>query len=170
MPDAFITHNGLFENIDYKKLTDECLDILGFDSYPAFNERYALGGGRWGVYRLALTRGCSDKFLVLEQQAGPGGQNSYVLPTPLPGQIRLWTYQSIANGAVSVLYFCYRTALFGAEQLWYGIYDHDLEENYRSRGIRQIASEIGRVGDLFLKERMHNEVAFFYDYHNVCNN
>lgn len=170
MPDTFITHNGYFDNIDYKKLTDECLDILAFDSYPAFYEQNGKGKGVEAEYRLALTRGCSEKFLVLEQQAGPGGQNSYLLPTPVPGQIRLWTYQSIAHGAVSVLYFRYRTALYGAEQLWYGIYDHDTEENYRTREIRQISEELSRVGDLLLTNRQHNEVAIYYDYHNICAN
>ncbi|MBP3360841.1 MAG: beta-galactosidase [Clostridia bacterium] len=170
MPDAFVTHNGYFENLDYKKLTDECLDILAFDSYPSFSEQNGKGRSVEAGYRLALTHGCCEKFLVLEQQAGPGGQNSYLVPTPLPGQIRLWTYQSIAHGAVSMLYFRYRTALFGAEQLWYGIYDHDLEENYRSREIRQISEELSRVGDLFIANRQHNDVAFYYDYHNICAN
>ena len=168
MPDAFITHNGLFENIDYKKLTDECLDILGYDSYPGFREQNGIGMGRSSSFKLARTRGCSEKFLILEQQSGPGGQLSYLMPTPLPGQIRLWTYQSIAYGAVGVLYFRYRTALFGAEQLWYGIYDHDGEENYRSREIRQITEEISRVGHVFLQERQQNQVAIYYDYNNIC--
>lgn len=170
MPQAFITHNGYFLNLDYKKLTEECLDFLSFDNYPAFFERGGTAKGRRAEYNLTRTRGCSERYLILEQQAGPGGQLSYLLPTPLPGQIRLWTYQSIAYGAVGVLYFRYRTALYGAEQLWYGIYDYDGEENHRSREIRQVAEEISRVGSLFLRERKHAEVAIYTDYHNVsCN-
>lgn len=168
MPDAFITHNGYFKNIDYKKFTDECLDLLSFDSYPTFFENDGIGKGRVAEYRLSQTRGCSEQFLILEQQAGPGGQLSYLCPTPLPGQIRLWTYQSIAHGAVGVLYFRYRTALFGTEQLWYGIYDHDCEENYRSREMRQITKEIDRCGHLFLQQKRRKEVAIFSDYHNEC--
>ncbi|MBR2650648.1 MAG: beta-galactosidase [Clostridia bacterium] len=167
MPDAFITHNGYFENIDYKKLTRECLDFLSFDSYPAFQEKNKKALGRNVAYRLAQVRSCSEKYLILEQQSGPGGQLSYLLPTPLPGQIRLWTYQDIAHGAAGVLYFRYRTALFGAEQLWYGIYGHDGEENYRSREIRQITSELEKVGDIFLKSRPERNVAIYYDYHNA---
>ena len=166
MPDAFITHNGGFANIDHKKFTEECVDFLSFDSYPSFQERGGRGQGRKHTYRLSQIRGYSDKFLILEQGAGPGGQLSYLLPTPIPGQIRLWTYQSIANGAVGVLYFRYRTALFGAEQLWYGIYDHDTEENYRSREVRQVAEELSRVGNIFLENRPKNEVAIFANYHN----
>lgn len=170
MPDAFITHNGYFQNIDYKKLTDECLDVLSFDSYPAALERHAPFSGRNVAYRLAQTRGCSERFLILEQQSGPGGQLSYLAPTPRPGQIRLWTYQSIVHGAVGVIYFRYRTALAGAEQLWHGIYDHDGEENHRSREIRQITQEIQRVAPIFLQHRPRAQVAIFSDYHNVCCN
>ena len=165
-PNAFITHNGYFKNLDYRRLTNECLDILSFDSYPAGSERSWRGASRYVAYKLALTRAYSEKHLILEQQAGPGGQLSYMHPTPRPGQIRLWVYQSIAHGAVGVLYFRYRTALYGAEQLWYGIYDHDREENYRSQEVRKISEELARVGDLFLTERMHNDVAIFRNYHN----
>lgn len=168
MPEAFITHNGWFKNIDYHKLTNECLDFLSFDNYPSFQERNGKALSRKAFYKQALTRGCSDKFMILEQQSGPGGQLSYMLPTPRPGQIRLWTYQSIFHGAVGILYFRYRTALFGAEQLWYGIYDHDGEENYRSREIRQISQELARVGNIFIENRPLREVAIYSDYHNEC--
>jgi beta-galactosidase len=168
MPQAFITHNGYFQNVDYGKLKEECLDILSFDSYPAFQEKNVKNSGRNLAYRLARTREFSEKFFILEQQAGPGGQLSCLLPTPRPGQIRLWTYQSIAYGAVGILYFRYRTALFGAEQLWYGIYDHDGEENYRSREVREIAAEIGRIGHIFLNERKRTDVAIYGNYHNEC--
>lgn len=166
-PNAFITHNGGFDNIDFKKFTRECTDILSFDSYPSFQEKLGKGLGRNVDFRLAGIRGYSEKFLILEQQAGPGGQLRYLLPTPRPGQIRLWTYQSIAHGAIGVLYFRYRTALYGAEQLWYGIYDHDREENYRSREVRAVAEELSRVGDIFTKEKLSCEIAIFRNYHNV---
>ena len=169
-PHAFITHNGLFENLDYKKFTRECLDFLSYDSYPSFQEKLGPALGRNLAYQLALTRGCSDPFMILEQQSGPGGQLFYLLPTPKPGQIRLWTYQDIAHGAAGVLYFRYRTPLFGAEQIWYGIYGHDGEENLRTQEIRQIAGELERLGPLFLKERPHNQIGIFRDYHNQCMN
>lgn len=170
MPDAFITHNGIFGNIDYRALTDRCLDFLSYDSYPSFDEKNGKALGRRVAYKFAAMRDFSKDFLVLEQQSGPGGQLSYLLPTPRPGQIRLWTYQSIANGADGVLYFRYRTALYGAEQLWYGIYDHDGEENYRSREICKISAELARVGDIFLREGLKCEVAIWNDYHNTCVN
>ncbi len=67
---------------------------------------------------------------------------------------------------IGVLYFRYRTALYGAEQLWHGIFDHDKEENYRSVEVRKVAGELKRVGDLFLNNCQNNEVAILHDYHN----
>lgn len=168
MPHAFITHNGYFEKLDYKKLTRQCLDFLSYDSYPAAFARGKQGGDRDVNYKLALTHSCSEKFIVPEQQSGPGGQLSYMHPTPRPGQLRLWTYQSIAHGAVGILYFRYRTALYGAEQLWYGIYDHDTEENLRSAEVRSLGEEISRIGGLFQNHRPLIEVAIYKDYHNDC--
>lgn len=169
-PNKFVTHNGIFSNIDNYKFTNEVLDFMCFDSYPAFSEHSGKMRGRnWG-YRLSKVRGLSGKFLVLEQQSGPGGQLNYLLQTPEPGQIRLWTYQSIAHGGVGVLYFRWRTAVYGAEQLWYGIHDHDGKENYRSAEIREIAKELSMVGELFLKDQTVNDVAIYNDYHNECNN
>ncbi len=169
-PDKFVTHNGIFGNIDNKKFTDEALDFMSYDSYPAFNERHKKMGGRDCGCRLSMVRGLSDRFLILEQQSGPGGQLNYLLPTPEPGQIRLWTYQSIAHGAEGVLYFRWRTAIYGAEQLWYGIYDHDGKENYRSKEIKKIAEELTKHSKELLSLKGINQVAILCEYHNVCNN
>lgn len=171
MPDAFVTHNGLFANVDYKKLTDTALDFISFDNYPSFRERERIGDSRLSEYNFAKVRGLSEEFLILEQQSGPGGQLSYMLQTPLPGQIRLWTYQAFAHGAVGVLYFRYRTALYGAEQLWNGIYDHSGVENYRSKEVRKTAKELERIGHIFLNNKRKTEVAIYNDYHNTsCTN
>ena len=167
MPNAFITHNGLFANVDYKKLTDNALDFISFDNYPSFRERERIGDSRLSEYNFAKVRGLSEEFLILEQQSGPGGALFYMLQTPLPGQIRLWTYQAFAHGAVGVLYFRYRTALYGAEQLWNGIYDHSGVENYRSKEVRKTAKELERVGHIFLNNKHSAEVAIYNDYHNT---
>ncbi len=169
-PGKFITHNGIFRNIDNKKFTETALDFMSFDSYPEFHEQHELMGSRKLGYKLSKMRGLSDKFLILEQQSGPGGQLDYLLPTPEPNQIRLWTYQSIAHGAVGVLYFRWRTAVYGAEQLWYGIYDYDGKENYRSREIRQIATELNRYSNTLLSLEASNDIAILSDFRNDCNN
>lgn len=86
---------------------------------------------KWGL-SLSNVRGMSPNFCVMEQQSGPGGWvNRMEMPSPRPGQMRLWTYQSIAHGADMILYFRWRTATFGTEMYWHGINDYHNQPNRR---------------------------------------
>ena len=83
----------------------------------------------------------------MEQQSGPGGwTNRLAQPAPKPGQMRLWTYQSIAHGADMVLYFRWRTATMGTEIYWHGINDYHNRPNRRIREAAQIGREIEAIG------------------------
>lgn len=106
---------------------------MSYDSYPSFalsntQEPSHFRDRRWSQ-NLGRVRGMSSKFMVLEQQSGPGGQSGsvslgnmdYLQFTPKPGQMRLWTYQSIAHGADGILYFRWRTCPYGSETLWHGL-------------------------------------------------
>ena len=108
--------------IDYFKLSKE-FDFVTWDNYIEF---------QWGKAKPetvsrdhALLRSYKKKpFWVMEQQSGPCGW-SKMGPTPTPGKLRLWTYQSVANGADTVVYFRWRACPFGTEELWHGILNHD---------------------------------------------
>ncbi|QMV43988.1 beta-galactosidase [Cohnella cholangitidis] len=168
-PDKFITHNGIFKNLDYAKLTELTLDFLSYDSYPTFGEMEKRGAGRGWNRPLSKVRGVSDKFLVLEQQTGPGGQLTYMTPAPEPGQIRLWTYQSIGNGAVGIVYFRWRTCTVGAEQQWHGILDYDSLPNRRYMEVQQIGEEMKRIGALLKHAKVRNQAAYLLDFDNELN-
>ena len=77
----------------------------------------------------------------MEQQSGPCGW-SKMGPTPTPGKLRLWTYQSVANGADTVVYFRWRACPFGTEELWHGILNHDGKPNRRYAEISQVGAEM----------------------------
>ncbi len=168
-PDKFITHNGIFNVIDYDKYLKEGLDFLSYDSYPTFGERDGIGRGQKWSKNLSRVRGYDKKFVVMEQASGPGGQVDYLLPTPEPGQIRLWTYQSIAHGAFGILHFRWRTCPYGAEELWHGILDYNNQPNRRLQEVTQIANELRELGDIFLEAETVNEVAIFNDFDNKMN-
>ena len=90
----------------------------------------------------ALLRSYKKKpFWVMEQQSGPCGW-SKMGPTPTPGKLRLWTYQSVANGADTVVYFRWRACPFGTEELWHGILNHDGKPNRRYAEISQVGAEM----------------------------
>jgi beta-galactosidase len=103
----------------------------------------------------------------MEQQSGPGGwTNRIAQPSPKPGQMRLWTYQSIAHGADMVLYFRWRTATMGTEIYWHGINNYDNRPNRRVAEVQQIGREIDTLGTHVAGTRTLAQVALVRDYDN----
>jgi beta-galactosidase len=66
-------------------------------------------------------------------------------PTPTPGKLRLWTYQAVANGADTVVYFRWRACPFGTEENWHGILNHDGKPNRRYEEISRVGSEMEQL-------------------------
>jgi beta-galactosidase len=168
----FITTNGLFGHLDNHRMTGDLLDFFSYDSYPQFGKLWPDSGEdplldrKWSQ-NLSVTRDISPQFCVMEQQSGPGGWvNRLEQTTPKPGQLRLWTYQSVAHGADLVLYFRWRTALFGTEIYWHGINDYHNRPNRRCAEVAQVASELTRIGDEILGGRYVADVAILKDYDN----
>jgi beta-galactosidase len=168
----FITTNGLFGHIDNHRMTDETLDFISYDSYPMFSLLWPDKGENPLLDRkvganLSVTRSISANFCVMEQQSGPGGwTNRIEHPSPKPGQMRLWTYQSIAHGADMVLYFRWRTATVGTEIYWHGINDYHNRPNRRCAEVTQIGKELAAVGERLAGSRYKADVAIVRDYDN----
>ena len=151
----FITTNGMFGNIDYQRMNRESLDVLMYDSYPNF--AYCLDDYRaedlmkdrkWSR-NLAEVRAVSPVFGIMEQQSGANGWNTRMeAPTPRPGQLTLWTFQSIAHGADFVSYFRWRTCPFGTEMYWHGILDYSGRENRRLREVTEVSHKISRIQEV----------------------
>ena len=172
-PGDFITTNGMFPNIDYQRLGRESLDVLMHDSYPNF--AYCLDGfraddrmkDRGSSRGLAEIRAVSPVFGIMEQQSGANGWNvSMEAPNPRPGQMTLWTMQSIAHGADYVSYFRWRTCTFGTEMYWHGILDYSGRENGRLREVKEISGKISRLQEL-AGSLYKAEVGILKDYDNI---
>ena len=156
--DKSITHNMLagLDSIDYSQMSKQ-LDIVSWDNYPSTE---------WGLATYQKTAWCHDQmrgyknanFWMLEQQSGPCGWNIFG-DTPKPGQLRLWAYQSIAHGAEAVAFFRWRACLFGTEQNWYGILDHDGIPRRRYRELQKMGAELIRLSDYFAGSEYISEVA-----------
>ena len=131
--------------IDYFRLAQH-LDFVSWDNYIEF---------QWGLAEAAtvsrdhaLLRSYKKQpFWVMEQQSGPCGW-SKMGPAPTPGKLRLWTYQSVANGADTVVYFRWRACPFGTEQYWHGILDHDGKPNRRYREVVQVGVEMEQLNKI----------------------
>jgi beta-galactosidase len=135
----FITHNGLYTNLDNHRFTAESLDYMFYDCYPDFAycvDEDPLHSGdlndrKWSG-NLSELRSISPVFGIMEQQSGPNGWNNRMeAAAPRPGQMTLWTLQSIAHGADYIGYFRWRTCTRGTEIYWHGILDYSNRDNRR---------------------------------------
>ncbi len=171
--DADITTNGLFGNIDYQKLVNEVLDYITYDNYPNFAYDRRLDVSRQNgmrdrnsSYNLTRTRAISPIFGIMEQQSGPSGWNHRMeQPSPKPGQMRLWTLQSIAHGADFVSYFRWRTCTYGTEIYWHGLNDYCNRPNRRTRELERTYKDIQKIQAVCGNEYVA-EVALMKDYDN----
>jgi beta-galactosidase len=171
-PHQWVTTNGMFGHLDSHQLTEQCLDFFSFDTYPNFSTIFPDQGeepllDRKSSLNLSAARTVSPNFCVMEQQSGPGGWvNKFEMPSPKPGQMRLWTYQSIAHGADMLLYFRWRTATFGTEIYWHGINDYHNQPNRRVVEASQVGKELKMVGDRIVGTRFQADIALVRDYDN----
>ena len=129
--DAPIAHNymGKITDFDHYDVGAD-LDIASWDSYPlgfledrvgadaARQTAYARQGDpdfqafHHDLYR-AVGRG---RLWIMEQQPGPVNWAPFN-PEPLPGMVRLWSWEAFAHGAETVCYFRWRQAPFAQEQM-----------------------------------------------------
>lgn len=172
-PEDFITTNGLFSHLDNHMLEEKCLDFIMYDSYPNFTNRVGEPvdesglRDRWWSKNLAETRSVSNIFGIMEQQTGANGWNIWPgVPNPRPGQITLWTMQSIAHGADYISFFRWRTATAGTEMYWHGILDYSGRDNERLEEVKTISNIVQKINTVAGKEYCA-EVAILKDYDNV---
>jgi beta-galactosidase len=133
--DAPVSHNfmGRVTDFDHFKVGAD-LDIATWDSYPLgfLEDRVGAGAARQAAYMRqgdpdfqafhhdlyrAVGRG---RWWVMEQQPGPVNWAPFN-PAPLPGMVRLWTWEAFAHGAETVCYFRWRQAPFAQEQMHAGL-------------------------------------------------
>lgn len=171
--DDFITTNGIFGNLDNHELTRESLDFMTYDSYPNFsylidsyNKNDNLKDRHWSG-NLSEVRSMSEPFGIMEQQSGANGWTAWMgAPTPRPGQIALWTMQSIAHGADFISYFRWRTATVGTEIYWHGILDYSGRDNRRLKEVGEIYNNLQKLQEISGGKYQAN-VAIIKDYDNI---
>jgi len=166
-PKHFITHNLMgfkYNQLNYYDNTVD-LDFVSWDNYPRT---------QWDMHsivdpaRVALShdtmRGLKKKnFWVMVQQAGGGGWENVAIP-PKPGEIRLWTYQSIAHGADGIVYFRWRTSRTGTEQNWEGILEHHGRPGRRYDEVSKIGNELRSIGDTIAGLQVTAPIAIMQSY------
>lgn len=148
-PGHFITHNfmGFADKVDYYDLAKE-LDFVSHDQYPG---GFFLEGDHEDNSVLAATldvvRSYKNKnFWIMEQQSGITGWQ-IMGRSPAPGQLSLWTLQSVAHGADVIVYFRWRVCAMGTEQYWHGILPHSGIPGRRYRELKETIKGVLPVMD-----------------------
>jgi beta-galactosidase len=86
-------------------------------------------------------------------------------PAPKPGQMRLWTFQSVAHGADFISYFRWRTCWIGTEIYWHGLNDYSNEPNRRLKELKTIKNDFKMLPKI-AGSTYEAKVAFLKDYDN----
>ncbi len=163
-PHHLITHNfmGLYKELDYFELAKP-LDFVSFDYYPKWSSSvdYARSAMAHDVMRSLKKK----PYWIMELQSG-----AVKFPralAPKPGEIRLWTFQSVARGADGALYFRWRTCRFGAEEYWHGILDHDGVPRRRFFGVKRVSEDLRKISQHIRGTTVKPEIAFTLVYDNI---
>ena len=159
--DVPITHNIVHEEMDYYKVAEK-LDICTFDNYPFLNMQNEHKDWDTLTYNPAFAadqvRGAKNKNIwIMEEQSGPCGWN-VLGRTPAPGKIRQWSYQMMAHGAEAIIFFRWRVCLFGTEEYWYGILDHDGIPRRRYEEVKQLGMDFPKLCEYNVDSRVASEI------------
>ena len=173
--DAPVTHNYMGRETDFDHFAvGDDLEIASWDSYPlGFLEDRA---GADDARQLAFARQGDPDFQafhhdlfravgkgrlwIMEQQPGPVNWAPHN-PEPLPGMVRLWSWEAFAHGAEAVCYFRWRQAPMAQEQLHAGLLRADSEQAPAYAEAADVAAEIRAAP---VAETRQAEVALVYDY------
>ncbi|WP_031360017.1 beta-galactosidase [Caballeronia sordidicola] len=176
-PQRPVAHNfmQLFTEFDHYKVAAD-LDIATWDSYPlgALEEQWfdpsikskwlRTGHPDFASFNHDVYRGMSKlPFWVMEQQPGPVNW-AHWNPAPLPGMVRLWSWEAFAHGAGCVSYFRWRQAPFAQEQMHAGLNTPDNRLDMGGTEASVVAKEIEQVLEADGESKVATKVALVWDY------
>ncbi len=164
IPDAKVTTNlmGFFKDLDYGKWAKE-MDFVSWDNYPNADDPFFLSGLRHDLMR-GLKPGMS--FALMEQTPSVSNWHEYAT-LKRPGQMRLMSYQAVAHGADTVMFFQMRQSRAECEKLHSGIISHVGTEDTRIyRECRELGLELEKLGNQLLGSTTPSKVALLFDWEN----
>lgn len=163
-PNVPITTNlmGAFKELDYHKWAKH-LDVVSWDNYPSLDTPYS-----YTAMMHDLMRGLKEglPFMLMEQT--PSQQNWQPYNSlKRPGVMRLWSYQAVARGADTVMFFQLRRSVGACEKYHGAVIEHVGHENTRVfRECAELGAELFKLGDSVLDARVQAKVAILFDWDN----
>lgn len=163
-PDIPVTTNfmGNYKPLDYFKWAKH-LDVVSWDNYPAGDTPVS-----FTAMRHDLMRGLKDgqPFMLMEQT--PSQQNWQPYNSlKRPGVMRLWSYQAVARGADSVMFFQLRRSKGACEKYHGAVIEHAGHENTRVfRECAELGKELQQLSDTLLGSKVEAKIGIVFDWDN----
>lgn len=163
-PDIPVTTNlmGAYKVLDYQKWSDS-MDFISWDNYPAYDSFPAQVSFSHDLMR-GLKQG--KPFCLMEQTPSVTNWHIYC-KLKRPGIMRLWSYQAVAHGADTIMFFQMRRSIGACEKYHGAVIDHVGNENTRVfREITALGEELDHIGSQILGARVNSKVAIVFDWNN----
>ena len=163
-PDIPITTNlmGNYQPLDYQ-MWAKYMDFISWDNYPTHNATL-----EDTAFKHDLMRGIKQgkPFALMEQTPSVTNWHPYNA-LKRPGVMRLWSYQAVAHGADTIMFFQLKRSIGACEKYHGAVIDHVGHENTRVfREITQLGAELDKIGSLTLGARTHSKAAIVFDWDN----
>jgi beta-galactosidase len=159
-PDVPITTNfeGDWSKFDHYLFRNH-MDVVSFNIYPDPGNPDAR---KWAALRHTMMRSLLGKpFMVMEQAPSQVDWYPVNIPKP-PGLMRLWSYQALAHGSDSVMYFQWRASKKGAEKYHSGMVPHFGENSRVFKEISALGNELKKAKDV-VGSNVDSKVAILLD-------
>ncbi|WP_195265508.1 beta-galactosidase [Clostridium sp. 1001275B_160808_H3] len=163
-PDIKITTNfmGTFKPLDYFKWAKH-MDIVSWDNYPGLNAHPSDTSMRHDLMR-GLKNG--DPFMLMEQTPNQQNWQPYN-SVKRPGVMRLLSYQAVAHGADTVMFFQMRQSIGACEKYHAAVIPHAGHENTRTfKECAKLGEELKSLGDTIIDSKYDAKVAIIFDWDN----
>lgn len=163
-PDIPVTTNlmGTYKILDYQKWA-KYMDFVSWDNYPSYDAVPEQASMAHDLMR-GLKQG--KPFALMEQTPSVSNWHIYC-KLKRPGVMRLWSYQAMAHGADTIMFFQMRRSIGACEKYHGAVIDHVGTENTRVfRELTALGEELVRIGDRTLGARADSKVAIVFDWDN----
>lgn len=163
-PKIPITTNlmGTYQPLDYQ-MWGKYMDFISWDNYPANDTPLEETAMRHDLMRGAKQ---GKPFALMEQTPSVTNWLPYNM-LKRPGVMRLWSYQAVAHGADTVMFFQMKRSIGACEKYHGAVIDHVGNENTRVfREVTELGAELEKLGTQTLGARTDSKVAIVFDWDN----
>lgn len=153
---------GLFPELDYFKW-GKAMDVVSWDNYPSIDTPVSMTAMTHDLMR-GLRSG--QPFMLMEQTPSQQNWQAYNA-LKRPGVMRLWSYQAVAHGADTVMFFQLRRSQGATEKYHGAVIEHVGHEHTRVfKECATLGEELSQLSDHIVDSRTHAKVAIVFDWEN----